>query len=129
MKFFELEPIIDMNHCTIRGKDNIVINYYRHQEVVDNSDVISFTCDEFGYNVVIDYDGMKFDPRKEYYFRVSQIAEGVTSGYVKLTHEQAQAVEFACDRDNWRRLDSDDPWSGSFSIDMDDVLSVEDVER
>lgn len=128
MKFFELEPIINMDDCTIRGKDNVVIDYYKHKEVVDKSDVVSFTCDEGRYNIVIDYVAMKFEPKKQYYFRVYQSAEGLTSGYVKLTYEQAQVVAFACDTGNWKRIDCDDPWSGSFSIILDDVLSVEEVE-
>lgn len=129
MKFFELRPVIDMNRCTVRGKDDIVIDYNKHQEVINKSDVVSFTCDENGYNVVIDYVPVKFDPKKQYYFRVSKSADGYTSGYVKLTYEQALAVAFACNIDNWKRIDNDDPWSGSFSISMDDVLSVEEVER
>ena len=129
MKFFELRPIINMNKCTIRGKDNIVIDYNKHQEVVNKSDVVSFTCDENGYNVVIDYAAMKFEPKKQYYFRVYQSAEGLASGYVKLTYEQAIAVAFACNSDNWKIIDCYDPWSGSFSISFDDVLSVEEVEH
>ena len=128
MKFFELRPIINMNKCTVRSKDDIVIDYIQHQEVVDKSDVVGFTCDENGYNVVIDYVTMKFEPKKQYYFRVYQSADGCISGYVKLTYEQALAVAFACNSDNWERIDSDDPWSGSFSIILDDVLSVEEVE-
>lgn len=128
MKFFMLRPVIDMDNCTIRGKDNIVIDYNKHQEVVDKSDVVGFTCDESGYDVVIDRVAMKLEPKKQYYFRVYQSSEGCTSGYVKLTYEQAQAVAFACDTDNWKRVDCDDPWSGSFSIILDDVLSVEEVE-
>lgn len=128
MKFFELRPIINMNKCTVRGKDGIVIDYNKHKEVVDKSDVVSFTCDEGRYNIVIDYVAIKFDRKKQYYFRVSQIAEGCTSGYVKLTYEQALAVAFACNSDNWKIIDSYDPWSGSFSISLDDVLSVEEVE-
>lgn len=128
MKFFELRPIINMNKFTIRGKDDIVIDYNKHKEVVDKSDVVSFTCDESEYNIVIDYVAMKFEPKKQYYFRVYQSAEGCVSGYVKLTYEQALAVAFACNSDNWKRIDCDEPWSGSFSIILDDVLSVEDVE-
>lgn len=128
MKFFELRPIINMNKCTIRCKDDIVIDYIQHKEVVDKSDVVSFTCDESGYNVIIDCVAMKFDPKKQYYFRVSQSAEGCVSGYVKLTYEQALAVAFACNSDNWKEIDCDEPWSGRFSIILDNVLSVEDVE-
>lgn len=128
MKFFELKSIIDMNKCTIHCKDNTVIDYNKHWKVVYESDVISFTCNENGYDIVIDYVPVKFDPKKQYYFRVYQSAEGCTSGYVKLTYEQALAVAFACNSDNWKRIDSDDPWSGSFSIILDDVLSVEEVE-
>ena len=65
---------------------------------------------------------------KEYYFRVGTSAEGNSYGYVKLTPEQARAVAFACDANNWF-MPVFEGFSGSFYIDLDDWKTVTEVEK
>lgn len=64
---------------------------------------------------------------KEYYFRVTQSAEGCSCGYVKMTPEQARFVNWVTDQDNWK-LATFDCYDGSFSVSLDDWKTAEEVE-
>lgn len=64
---------------------------------------------------------------KEYYFAVGTMADGYSSGYVKLTPAQARAVAYACDKDNWA-LYEDEGYSGSFSISLNDWKTTAEID-
>lgn len=55
---------------------------------------------------------------QKYYYRMHQGAEGDAYGYVKLTKEQAEAIDYVSHRSNWMYL-RDDDYCGGFSIDLD----------
>lgn len=61
---------------------------------------------------------------KKYKFEVWNSAEDISTGYVILTMEQAKAVAYACNEDNWidAKLNN---YSGSFGIDIDNPIPVE----
>lgn len=65
---------------------------------------------------------------KEYYFRVVQAAEGYSTGYVKMTPEQARFVNMVVDQRNWV-LSELDFYSGCFNVDLEDYKTVEEVEN
>ena len=82
------------------------------------------TCDVY-INAGIDDlspEGTKF------YWKVWQSAEGCTDGYVLLTKKEAEIVSYATDWNNWKCV-NDESWSGSFSIDLDNPIPVEDFEK
>ena len=68
------------------------------------------------------------DDDTKFYWNVCQAAEGNTTGYVKLTKKEAEIVSFVTDWDNWKNL-NDEPWSGSFSIDLSNPIPVDEFER
>lgn len=51
------------------------------------------------------------------WYNVSISAEGETSGWIDLTEEEAKAVEYATNIDNWEKL-KPESWSGYFFIDI-----------
>lgn len=65
---------------------------------------------------------------KEYYFRVTQAAEGYSTGYVKMTPEQARFVNMVVDQNNWV-LSELDSYDGCFHVDLEDFKTVEEVEN
>ena len=64
----------------------------------------------------------------KFYWKVWQSAEGCTDGYVLLTKKEAEIVSYVTDQDNWKHL-SDEPYSGCFSIDLDNPIPVDEFER
>ena len=64
----------------------------------------------------------------EYYFRVTQAAEGCSTGYVKMTPEQARFVNKVVDQSNWV-LSQIDAYDGCFHVDLEDFKIVEEVEN
>lgn len=65
---------------------------------------------------------------KEYYFEVSQTADGYSCGYVKLTPAQARAVAYACDTKNWVLYDASGSYSGNFSINLNDWKTIAEID-
>lgn len=65
---------------------------------------------------------------KEYYFRVTQAAEGYSTGYFKMTLEQARFINRVADQRNWVLSDLD-CYSGCFNVDLEDYKTVEEVEN
>lgn len=64
----------------------------------------------------------------EYYFKVTQAAEGYSTGYFKMTPEQARFVNMVADQSNWV-LSELDAYDGCFHVDLDDYKTVEEVEN
>ena len=64
----------------------------------------------------------------EYYFKVIQAAEGYSTGYVKMTPEQARFVNMVADQNNWV-LSQLDSYDGCFNVDLEDFKTVEEVEN
>lgn len=65
---------------------------------------------------------------KEYYFKVEQAADGYSTGYVKMTPEQARFVNMVVDQSNWVLSDLDS-YDGSFHVNLEDYKTVEEVEN
>lgn len=65
---------------------------------------------------------------KEYYFRVTQAAEGYSTGYFKMTPEQAKFINRVADQRNWVLSDLD-CYSGLLTVDLEDYKTVEEVEN
>lgn len=65
---------------------------------------------------------------KEYYFRVTLVADGYSTGYFKMTPEQARFVNRVADQRNWV-LSELDYYSGCFNVDLEDYKTVEEVEN
>ena len=65
---------------------------------------------------------------KEYYFGVSQVADGYCCGYVKLTPAQARAVAYACDTKNWVLYDASGGYSGNFNINLNDWKTIAEID-
>ena len=61
---------------------------------------------------------------KKYYFPVTYFAEGVSTGYIKLTREEANIVAFATNPKNWNEPEIE-KYSGSFMIEMDQAIPEE----
>ena len=65
---------------------------------------------------------------KEYYFMVSQTADGYSCGYVKLTPAQARAVACACSTKNWVLYEASGGYSGNFSINLNDWKTIAEMD-
>lgn len=52
------------------------------------------------------------------WYKVVLSAEDSSSGWVKLTKEEALAVGYACNMKNWKKKNLN-PWSGCFYIDLE----------
>ena len=61
---------------------------------------------------------------KKYYFPVTYFAEGVSTGYIKLTREEANIVAFATAPKNWENAEIE-KYSGSFTIELDQSIPEE----
>lgn len=70
----------------------------------------------------------KQNKNETYYFKVTNVSEeGCSEGYVKLTVTQAEAIAYALDPKNWV-LDDVENFVPSFSIDLEDRKTVDEVE-
>ena len=61
---------------------------------------------------------------KKYFFPVTFWAEGISTGYIKLTREEANIVAFATNPKNWNEPEIV-KYSGSFKIEMDQAIPEE----
>ena len=61
---------------------------------------------------------------KKYYFPVAYFAEGVSTGYIRLTLEEAKSVAFATNPKNWENAEIE-KYSGSFVIEIDQAIPEE----
>lgn len=65
---------------------------------------------------------------KEYYFEVSQTADGYSCGYVKLTPAQARAVAYACNKRNWVLCEDSGGYSGNFGINLNEWKTIAEMD-
>ena len=61
---------------------------------------------------------------KKYYFPVEMWAEGISSGFVRLTIKEAQVVKKATSVKNWEKAELE-KYSGSFTIETDKAIPEE----
>ena len=61
---------------------------------------------------------------KKYYLPVENSAEDESTGYVKLTLEEAKIVAFATNSKNWNEPEIE-KYSGSFHIELDQAIPEE----
>ena len=61
---------------------------------------------------------------KMYFFPVAYFAEGVSTGYIKLTLKEARTVARATSTKNWENA-SIEKYSGSFHIELDQAIPEE----
>ena len=67
---------------------------------------------------------------KKYRYNISIFAEGEIKGTIDLTEEQAEAIYFASDINNWSSITKQENYSGSFEIDLDNPMEIpESVEK
>ena len=94
-----------------------------------NMEVIKFdnTGEKCEVYINASIDNLAPDDTK-FYWKVWKYAEGCTDGYVLLTKKEAKIVSFATNCDNWKNV-NDNPWSGCFSIDLDNPIPVDEFER
>lgn len=93
------------------------------------ADVIKFEKVIDRYKVYVDMSIADIsDEDTKFYWPVCQAAEGYSTGYVKLTRKEAEIVAFASDQDNWECVEYD-AYCGSFSIDLDRPITVEDFKK
>ena len=62
---------------------------------------------------------------RKYLFEICTSAEGITTGYIELTLEEAKLIDFASDPTNWFSITKDENYSGSFGIDIDKPICIE----
>lgn len=62
--------------------------------------------------------------KKKYYFPVANRAEDVSTGYMRLTREEAELVAKATNPENWERAEIE-KYSGSFRIELDQAIPEE----
>lgn len=61
---------------------------------------------------------------KKYKYDVCLSADGVTTGIVVLTKEQANIVDYATNISNWDDVEAEE-YSGLFSIDIDNPMEID----
>lgn len=61
---------------------------------------------------------------KKYKYNVCLCADGVSTGTVVLTKEQARIVDFVTNPSNWNDAEVEE-YSGSFCIDIDTPMQIE----
>ena len=79
-------------------------------------------------NVRIWIGGKMKDKSIKKYYSVFLSAEDYTTGFVRLTQEEADLVARVTNIENWEYLDAN-PYSGYFGIDRKHPLTKEKVEK
>lgn len=54
---------------------------------------------------------------EKFWYNVSLTAEGVSTGWIQLTRNEAKAVAYATSMSNWKNVYSE-AWCGGFSINL-----------
>ena len=65
---------------------------------------------------------------KKYYYYVTLLSENETSGYLQMTQEQADFLNWATNPDNWEKLESN-PLSGFFFVGNTKPIPVDYFHR
>lgn len=77
--------------------------------------------------VRIGIEGDRYKPDQKFYFKVSiGSCEGYAAGRVKLTMDQALAVAYATNSENWLDYEDDSYDTPVFGIDINSAVPVED---
>ena len=79
-----------------------------------------------GGGVKITLDGERYSPNQKFSFEIqTSDGESYTSGKIVLTYEQALAVEYASNEDNWTNKVDYGYNNGSLTIDIDSAVPVD----
>ena len=69
----------------------------------------------------------EFDEQKKYYY-IWCDGVGSATGYIPLTEQEAQIIDFVCDKSNWLHL-KEKPWSPTLGIDIEYPLTEEEFKE
>lgn len=60
---------------------------------------------------------------KKYKYKVSNIADDETSGYIELIPDEARIVQYATNEENWNIIKQGE-YSGGFEIDVNNPIEI-----
>lgn len=60
---------------------------------------------------------------KKYKYKVSNIADDETIGYIELTLDEARIVQYATNEENWNIIKQGE-YSGGFEIDVNNPIEI-----
>lgn len=60
---------------------------------------------------------------KKYKYKVSNIADDETIGYIELTSDEARIVQYATNEENWNIIEQGE-YSGGFEIDVNNPIEI-----
>lgn len=67
------------------------------------------------------------DSNKKYKYLISKSAEGILTGYIKLTPDEAKVVAYALDEENWE-IETNEHYHGDACIDICNPIEIEEEE-
>lgn len=131
MKGFDFKTSLIVYPMNFDGKGNIFDGSYADARRTSlfvmygtrNVSIWEDTAD----GIRIGIEGDRYKPDQKFYFNVSNgSCEGHVAGRVKLTMDQASAVAYATNPDNWLDYKDDSYDTPVFDIDINSAVPVED---
>lgn len=131
MKGFDAKKQLIVYPMNFDGKGNIFDGSYADARnsslfVMYGTRNVSF-WERIGGGIRICIEGDRYNSNQKFYFNVSNgSCEGHVAGRVKLTMDQALAVAYATNSENWLDYKDDSYDSPDFGIDINSAVPVEE---
>lgn len=95
------------------------------KEVESYGDLVMYAMEiDNARDVELNSQNIKSVVDKKFNYQVSFSAEDYLTGTVKLTKDQAEAVKYATDLENWEDIDGERAYCGTFYIDVDNPMEI-----